>query len=94
MTMSETQVNRFKSLWGNANEDIRWDFGFWVAGLAIMAGAIIVQFGWIGTLFCAGAVIWKAGDHGLNQGENPFVDGKWNNQKIPPDAPDGGIRWQ
>lgn len=62
---TRTSVNRLKAAWAQADEDTRWDIGFWSAGLGIMATAIIVQFGWLGLLFCGGAIIWSAGHHAL-----------------------------
>lgn len=69
-TWSNTRasVNRLKTLWQNADEDTRWDLGFWATGLAMMAVAIVAQFGWIGAMFCAGFVIWGAGNNALRNG--------------------------
>lgn len=63
-TFAETRASfrRLKSLLRDADEDTRWMFGFWLLGLATMAGAIIGEFGWRGAGFCFGLVLWKASD--------------------------------
>lgn len=64
---SRTSINRLKSAWHEADEETRWDIRFWAFGLALMAVALVSQFGWAGLMFCLGAVIWKAGDHALKR---------------------------
>jgi hypothetical protein len=58
-------VNRLKEAWSEADEDSRWNIGFWAAGLAMMAGAIVAQFGWTGAIFCIGVIVYAAGYHAL-----------------------------
>jgi len=64
--MSETlghtrdAVRRLKLALNEADEDTRYRFAFWVAGLALMGMAIIVQFGWIGMVFCLGVIVYAA----------------------------------
>ena len=71
--MSDTFANtrasftRLKRLWQQADEDTRWDLKFWATGLAMMAIAIVAQFGWIGALFCAGLVIWASANKALDR---------------------------
>lgn len=71
--MSETwsatrsSINRLKAGWREADEDTRWSIGFWAAGLALMALAIVGHFGWIGALFCFGFIVWAAGNQGLRK---------------------------
>jgi hypothetical protein len=66
---TRASINRLKTGWQDADEDTKLDIGFWAAGLAMMAAAIVAQFGWIGALFCAGLVIWFAGNHALRHGD-------------------------
>ena len=62
---TRTSFNRLKTLWREADEDTRWDLKFWATGLAMMAAAIVGQFGWTGVLFCVGFVFWGAANHAL-----------------------------
>jgi hypothetical protein len=64
---TRASINRLKTGWQAADEDTRWDIKFWAAGLAMMAAAIVAQFGWTGALFCAGFVIWGAANHALRR---------------------------
>lgn len=57
---ARASIGRLKALLRDADEDTRWMFGFWLAGLFMMGGAIIGVFGWNGAMFCLGIVIWKA----------------------------------
>ncbi len=61
-TWSHTRdaVQRLKTALQEADEDTRYKFAFWISGIALMATAIIAQFGWLGVIFCGGAVIWAA----------------------------------
>jgi hypothetical protein len=62
---TRTSFNRLKTLWHEADEDMRWDLKFWATGLAMMATAIVAQFGWTGALFCVGFVCWGSANHAL-----------------------------
>jgi len=62
-------LQRLKTLWKEADEDTKYDISFCLIGLALMALAIISQFGAVGALFCVGLVIWKAGSVGLESGK-------------------------
>jgi len=64
---TKASINRLKNGWQESDEDTRWDIGFWTLGLAMMAVAIVAQFGWIGFLFCVGFVIWGVGNSALRQ---------------------------
>ena len=68
-TWSDTRASltRLSDLWRDADEDTRWDIKFWAAGLAMMAAAITIQFGWIGVLFCGGFILWWVGSYGLSK---------------------------
>lgn len=61
-TFSDTRdaVRRLKAVLLAADDDTRHKFAYWVIGLAMMAAAIIVQFGWLGAAFCIGMVFWAA----------------------------------
>lgn len=52
--------NRLATSLAEADEDVRYAFFFWVLGLSMMGIAIVAQFGWVGLLFCLGAIIWHA----------------------------------
>lgn len=45
----------------SAVQRLRYAFAFWLIGLGMMATAIVTQFGWLGVLFCAGIIVWRAG---------------------------------
>lgn len=62
-TFSETRkaYERFKSNWRNADEDSRYRTAFWLTGTALIGTALVTQFGWIGAIFCAGAILRFAG---------------------------------
>lgn len=64
---TRSSMKRLKAVWGQADEDVRWDIGFWGAGLIIMGASIVIQFGWVGLLFCTGVLIWHAGNHALRR---------------------------
>jgi len=64
---TRTSVNRLKAAWREADEDTRWSLGFWATGLAMMALAIVTQFGWPGVLVCGGFLVWAAGTHGMRR---------------------------
>jgi hypothetical protein len=66
-TFSSTRASiaKLKKSWSEADQDTRWDVGFWAAGLLMMAVAITAQFGGFGFLFCAGFVIWTAANNVL-----------------------------
>ena len=64
---TRASINRLKKGLGEADEDTRWDFGFWAAGLGMMGMAIIIQFGGAGLLFCFGLVIWAAANKSINR---------------------------
>jgi hypothetical protein len=64
---TRASINRLKAAWRLADEDTRFDLGFWATGLTMMALSIIHQFGWTGALFCAGFVIWRASNRALRQ---------------------------
>jgi hypothetical protein len=53
---------RLKTQWRVADEDARYRLAFWAIGLALMAGAIITQFGWPGFVFCLGVFVFAASD--------------------------------
>lgn len=60
-THARASLRRLKTALDEADEDTRWKFGFWLTGIATMAVALVAQFGWVGALFCAGALLWAAG---------------------------------
>lgn len=62
---TRSSIRRLKAALRDADEDTRWDIGFWAAGLAMMAAAIIVQFGVWGFLFCGGFVVWGSANNAL-----------------------------
>lgn len=64
---TRTSISRLKAAWRDADEDTRWSLGFWAVGIAMMAVAIVAQFGWLGVLFCAGLLVWAAGTQGLSK---------------------------
>lgn len=66
-TWRETRVaiRRLRAALHEADEDTRWNFGFWLVGLALMAGAIVMQFGWLGAIFCGGAVLCFSGANAM-----------------------------
>jgi hypothetical protein len=64
---TRSSIRRLKEALQEADENTRWDLGFWAAGLAMMAAAIIVQFGTWGFLFCGGFVIWVSANHALTR---------------------------
>lgn len=69
--MSDTWANtrasiaKLKRTWSEADEETRWDFRFWIGGQFMMATAIIIQFGSVGLLFCAGFLIWVSANNAL-----------------------------
>lgn len=54
-----------KASLARADLDAKYDFTFWLSGLAMMAASIVLQFGWLGALFCGGLVIWWASNANL-----------------------------
>lgn len=66
---TRTSINRLKKSWAEADEDTKWDCGFWATGLLLMALAITIQFGGLGFMFCAGFIIWAAANNALRQGK-------------------------
>lgn len=64
---TRASINRLKAGWRDADEDTRWNIGFWATGLATMGGAIVAQFGWLGMVFCGGFIIWIAANNALRQ---------------------------
>ena len=60
-SQARESIQRFKTALQEADEDTRYRFALWLIGLAMMAIAIIVQFGWPDVVFCAvcaGFFIW------------------------------------
>jgi hypothetical protein len=66
---SKEAIGRLRKSLSNADEDTRWNFGFWCAGLVMMGGAVVGQFGLNGVIFCFGALVYVAGKHGMSNHE-------------------------
>lgn len=64
---SKASIRRLAAALREADSDTRYDFAFWAIGIAVMAVAIIMQFGWNGASFCGGFLLWAAGNHGLTR---------------------------
>jgi glucokinase len=60
MSATRESFRRLRAVWAEADEDTRLDVSFYFAGLALMAVAIVLQFGWLGGLFVTGAIFRAA----------------------------------
>lgn len=68
-TFASTRASfkRLRENWREADEDTRFDLGFWAAGLTMMAVAIVAQFGLWGFVFCSGFLIWVSANSALGR---------------------------
>lgn len=55
---AEEGFRRLKKSLSEADQNTRIDFAWWCIGLCLMGGAIVIEFGWPGLMFCAGVVIY------------------------------------
>lgn len=58
---TRTSLRRLRAAWEVSDEDSRYRFVFYFTGIALAGAAIVLQFGWIGALFCTGMVFCAAG---------------------------------
>lgn len=66
MTDTGDKLHRLRKNWDRLESDDKFLFAIYFASIAVMAGAVILQFGWVGTLFIFGALIWKLSGDALS----------------------------
>ena len=65
MSHTGDSIRRLKSNWKLLDADDQILVLVHFASIAIMAAAIILQFGWGGAAFVIGVIFWKASDRAL-----------------------------